>query len=233
MSFLHDLKASLLHLAFPHICEGCGTDALPPAYALCSRCLASLPETHFHRIPGNPAERIFWGRLPLGFASAQYYFTRDSMIQRLMHGLKYEGQKDLGLFLGRMMGHSLLTAALIGTVDALVPLPLHPAKERKRGYNQAALLCEGMAEVLKKPVRKTVVARRVQTETQTKKGRTERWSNMDGKFALRDPSAAEGQHLLLVDDVLTTGATIEACGRALLEAKDSRLSVATLCISGR
>ena len=233
MSFLLQLKESLLHLAFPHICEGCGSDALPPSHALCTRCLATLPETHFHRIRGNPVERIFWGRLPIDFASAQYYFTRDSVIQRLMHGLKYEGQKELGLFLGRMMGQSLLTASLIATVDALVPLPLHPAKEQKRGYNQATVLCEGMAEVLKKPVLRSLVGRKVQTETQTKKGRAERWNNMDGKFALRDPSGAAGRHLLLVDDVLTTGATIEACGRALLEGADTRLSVATLCISGR
>ncbi len=233
MPFLPSLKESLLHLAFPPICEGCGSDALPPAHELCSHCLSLLPETHFHRLPGNPVERIFMGRLPLAFASAHYYFTRDSVIQRLMHGFKYEGQKDLGRFLGRLMGNALRANPVVASIDALVPLPLHPAKERKRGYNQATVLCEGMAEALAKPVFTNLVMRRTHTETQTKKGRTERWSNMEGKFQLRDPSQADGRHLLLVDDVLTTGATLEACGRALLEGINTSLSLATLCISGR
>lgn len=218
-------------MAFPHICAGCGSDLLDKENELCWQCLSSLPKTDFHLYGNNPIEKTFWGRLPLKHASAQYYFTKESLIQRLMHSFKYKANKELGTFLGNLIGHQLMQSNRFQYVDALVPLPLYPSKERKRGFNQAVVLCEGMAAVMQKPVLANVVKRNQFTETQTKKNRIERWENMEGRFELVNEAPMEGKHILLVDDVMTTGATLEACGRELLKTKDVRLSITTLCFS--
>ena len=152
-------------------------------------------------------------------------------MQQLVHQLKYKGNKEMGTYMGELMGWALLESKRFESVDALIPLPLHKSKERLRGYNQSTLLCEGIAKVMEKPVLTDVVARPEETESQTKKNRVERWENMQGKFKLKDASAIEGLHVLLVDDVITTGATLEACGREILQAKNVRLSVGTLCFS--
>jgi ComF family protein len=233
MLTLSEIKNSLLHLFFPHVCDGCGSDLLNEASRLCIRCVTSLPETNFEPHAGNPVEKTFWGRLQIVHAAAHFYFTKESLMQHLMHQFKYKGNKDLGLQLGRMMGHALKSSARFYNINALVPLPLFPSKEKKRGYNQATVLCEGIAEVFSLPVLKDVISRPQHTETQTKKGRIERWRNIEGKFQLEKPEATRGKHLLLVDDVVTTGATLEACGAELLKADDVQLSIATLCIASR
>jgi ComF family protein len=231
MPLFKEIKNSLLHLAFPHVCEGCGTDNLQAEHLLCLRCLSSLPTTNFHLHPDNPIERIFWGRIPVSSATAQYYFTKESMMQHLMHQFKYKGNKEVGTYLGKLMGWAMAESTRFLSLDALIPLPLHKSKEHKRGYNQATLLCEGISSVLNKPVLKNIVVRPEQTETQTKKNRIQRWQNMEGKFELTNPRALEGKHLLLVDDVVTTGATLEACGREILKGQNVQLSIATLCFS--
>lgn len=163
-------------------------------------------------------------------AAAQFYFTKDSLMQKLIHQFKYKGNKELGLQMGRMMGEKLKQSERF-YADALIPLPLFPAKEKRRGYNQAAVLCEGIAEIMKLPVIKNAVIRPQHTETQTKKGRIERWKNIEGKFLLSRPELLRNKSLLLVDDVITTGATIEACGMEILKAGKIKLSVAALCYS--
>ncbi|TMI97826.1 MAG: ComF family protein [Bacteroidetes bacterium] len=228
-----EIKESLLHVVFPHVCDGCGSDLLNIESRLCIRCLSSLPETNFEIHPNNPVEKDFWGRLQIINASAHLYFTKESLVQHLMHQLKYNGNKELGLQLGRLMGNALKNAIRFNEIDALVPLPLFPSKEKKRGYNQATILCEGIAEILLLPILDKAITRPQHTETQTKKGRIERWKNIEGKFQLIDPAAIENKHLLLVDDVVTTGATLEACGHELLTAKNVKLSIATLCVASR
>ena len=223
-----EIKDSFFHLLFPHVCSGCGSDLLSEESMLCMRCVDAMPETNFEIHPNNPVEKKFWGRLQLVAATAQYYFTKESLMQDLMHQFKYKANKDLGLQLGRMMGESLKRSNRFN-VDALIPLPLFPAKEKKRGYNQATILCEGMAEYMNVPVINDVIIRPQFTETQTKKGRIERWLNMEGKFILKNPSVILNKHILLVDDVVTTGATLEACGTELLKAGKIRLSISTLC----
>lgn len=231
MPLLKEIKDSLLHLAFPHVCEGCGTDNLQLEHLLCLRCSSSLPSTNFHLHANNPIEKIFWGRIAVTCATAQYYFTKESLMQHLMHQFKYKGNKEVGLFLGKLMGWAMKESNRFTNIDALIPLPLHKSKEHKRGYNQAMVLCEGISSVMNKPVWKDVVIRPEQTETQTKKRRIERWQNMKGKFLLVNEAAIEDKHVLLVDDVVTTGATLEACGSELLKAKNLQLSIATLCFS--
>jgi len=230
---LKEIKDSLLHVVFPHVCDGCGSDLLNVESCLCIRCLSSLPETNFEKHDNNPVEKLFWGRMQIINASASFYFTKESLMQRLMHQFKYKGNKDLGLQLGRLMGAALRSSNRFKNVDALIPLPLFPKKEKKRGYNQAAVLCDGLAEILNLPVLNKVILRPQHTDTQTKKGRIERWKNIEGKFLLRDPGAIKNKHLLLVDDVVTTGATLEACGNELLLVEGVKLSVTTLCLASR
>lgn len=229
---LQVIKDSFLHLLFPHVCAGCGSDILNEETLLCMRCVDLMPETNFELHANNPVEKTFWGRLPLAAATAQFYFNKESLLQQLMHQFKYRGNKELGFQLGSIMGEQLKRSGRF-EVDAIVPLPLFPAKEKRRGYNQATVLCEGMARVMNIPVLHKVITRPQHTETQTKKGRIERWENIEGKFVLADPVAISKRHLLLVDDVITTGATLEACGNELLKAENARLSIATFCIASR
>ncbi|TAL51857.1 MAG: ComF family protein [Chitinophagaceae bacterium] len=233
MIHLKEIKDSLLQLVFPHVCSGCGSDLLNEESQLCLRCLTAMPETNFHIHANNPVEKIFWGRLQLVSATAQYYFTKESLMQRLMHQFKYKGNKELGLQLGRLMGSGLKETDRFNNIEGLIPLPLFPSKEKKRGYNQATILCEGMAEIMNVPVLRNIIVRTEYTETQTKKGRLERWINMEGKFELVNEDVIQNKHILLVDDVITTGATLEACGIELLRAGNVKLSVATLCQASR
>jgi len=228
-----EIKDSVLHLLFPHVCSGCGSDLLSEESFLCMRCLAEMPETNFHLYANNPVEKIFWGRLPLASATAHYYFNKESLMQRLMHQLKYKGDKELGRQLGRLIGSDLLKTERFSGVDALIPLPLFATREKRRGYNQATVLCEGIAEVIHAAVLTDVIIRSRQTESQTKKGRVERWENMDGKFELLDPEEIENKHIWLIDDIITTGATLEACGQELIKATNVRLSIAACCYTSR
>ncbi|HWR33886.1 MAG TPA: phosphoribosyltransferase family protein [Chitinophagaceae bacterium] len=233
MVTLKEIKNAVLHLLFPHVCAGCGSDILNVESSLCMKCIDAMPETNFELHANNPVEKSFWGRLPLVNATAQFYFTKESLMQHLMHQFKYKSNRDLGIQLGRIMGDQLSRSDRFSDIDALVPLPLFPAKEKRRGYNQATVLCQGMAESMKIPVLDKSVIRPQHTETQTKKGRIERWRNMEGKFVLSDADPIRNKHLLLIDDVVTTGATLEACGNELLKAENVKLSVACLCIASR
>lgn len=227
-----EIQDSLLHLFFPHVCAGCGNDILNEETLLCMQCMHALPDTNFENHPHNPVEKIFRGRLPLVGATAQFYFTKESLMQRLMHQFKYKRNSGLGLQLGKIMGEQIKRSERF-EADALVPLPLFAAKEKRRGYNQAKVLCDGMATVLNVPVLDQVVIRPQHTDTQTKKGRIERWKNMEGKFILANPDAIHNKNVMLVDDVITTGATLEACGHELLQGENVKLSLATLCVASR
>ena len=231
MKFLKEINDSLLHLAFPHICEGCGSDRLELENFLCLNCLNALPETNFHLYASNPAEAVFLGRIEIANGTAQYYFTGHSLMQRLLYRFKYYGHKELGLYLGCLMGKALAQSGRFDLVEALVPLPLHERKERKRSFNQSLILCEGIASVWSKPVIGNAVKRIENTSSQTRKNRIERWQNMEGKFTVSDVGQLENKHILLVDDVITTGATLEACGKMILEVENVRLSIAALCFA--
>jgi ComF family protein len=233
MQKARDIKEAVLHLLFPHVCDGCGSENLSADSCICAMCIASLPKTSFEKHVDNEVEKLFWGKLPVQAAAAHFYFTKESLLQHLMHQFKYKGNKELGLHLGRIMGEQLIQTSRFANVEALVPLPLFANKERKRGYNQSTILCNGMAEVMQLPVLEKVVVRPTHTETQTRKGRIERWKNMEGKFLLADANAIKGKHILLVDDVVTTGATLEACGITLSAAADVTLSATCFCIASK
>jgi ComF family protein len=228
MKTFQQLLHSALHLFYPHTCCGCGSDLLPSNALLCGQCIVQLPHTRFAPMANNAVEKMFTGRLPLQAAYAQLYFTKDGLVQHLIHQLKYKGNTDIGLYLGRLMGQTVLDTARFHLIDALVPLPMYAAKERQRGYNQATILCRGMAEVLQVPIDTQHIIRQRHTQTQTRKQRTGRWQNVEGSFAVTNPAALAGKHLLLVDDVVTTGATLDACGHVIRQVPGTTLSIASL-----
>jgi ComF family protein len=217
-----------LHLIFPHYCEDCGNDVLEESQLLCLQCLAKLPETNFFTAQGNPIEKTFYGRLQVESAAAGYYFTKDSLIQHLMVELKYHNKREIGVYLGKKIGYMLGSSERFTSVDCIVPLPLNEKKLQKRGYNQAAVICEGIAEAWNKPVISNAVERKLFTETQTHKDRVSRWQTMQEVFALKNPEVLHDKHVLLVDDIVTTGATLEACGLLMLQIPGIKLSIATV-----
>lgn len=228
MPFLSTHSISdFLHLFFPHNCEGCGSDILREDHFLCTRCIHHLPETNFISTAFNPIEKLFYGRLPLTAAGAAYYFTKESLLQHILIQLKYKANPEAGYFLGRMMGYALEKTERFQAVDMLIPLPLNPKKEQQRGYNQANLICKGITEIWRRPIETDAVNRILFTETQTRQNRVSRWQNMEGVFSVTDPRLLENKHILLIDDVITTGATLEACGSVILKVPGTSLSIAS------
>jgi ComF family protein len=217
-----------LHLFFPHNCLGCGTDILNNEDALCAYCLTQLPETGFLMRPENPIEKIFYGRIPVEHAGSAFYFNKDSLLQHIIVQLKYRGNRDAGIYLGKLLGSHLADAQRFNDVDMIIPLPLNEKKLFMRGYNQTSLIAKGITEVWKKPVNEYSVRRMLFTETQTHKDRISRWQTMEGVFAVTNGSELNDKHILLVDDVITTGATIEACASTILKIPGTKLSIATL-----
>jgi ComF family protein len=197
---------------------------------LCLRCIHDLPVTNFAMHANNPLEKKFWGRLALTSAMSELYFSKDSIVQNMIHEFKYRGNKKAGHYFGNLMGRSLLNSNRFN-IDLIVPLPLFIRKEKMRGFNQAEILCNGIAEIINKPVISKNIIRKIFTESQTRKHRVERWKNVEGIFFINDPKFLEGKDILLVDDVITTGATLEACGTEILKVTGTKLSVATLAIA--
>lgn len=226
-----DLYHGLLHLLYPNLCVGCSTDVQSTHHCFCISCQRKLHPTNMHLLAENEFTERFWGRVPIVAGAALYYFNRKSPIQKALHQLKYQNQADVGVRLGRQLGNLLQHAPLFQAVDGIVPVPLHPKKERLRGYNQSALLAAGLSDALQIPVFSGVLVRQQFSESQTRKKRMDRFDNVQEVFSVRRPERIQGRHLLLVDDVLTTGATLEACGQVLLQVPDVRLSMATVAIA--
>ncbi len=214
-------------LFVPRRCAGCDTTLMSFEECLCLGCMEDLPRTRFHEDAANRVEQLFWGKLKLESASALLHFARKGMVQHMLHRIKYQQDQDTGLFLGRLMGEELKDSPRFASVDMLLAVPLHPRKQRSRGYNQAQLLVDGMCETWPHPSVGRELMRVVRTPSQTKRGRLDRWLNVKEAFHLPDPGALQGKHVLIVDDVVTTGATIEGCVHALRTVPDLRVSLFT------
>jgi ComF family protein len=230
---LKNIFGSTMHLLYPHVCTGCGSDLLEKDNLLCLTCIQDLPHTNFAALQNNPVEKDFWGRINLEAAYSQFYFSKAFLIQHLIHQLKYKGDTKIGFYLGEIMGKTMLKSNRFSSIDTLIPLPMYAAKEHKRGYNQATVICNGISSVMNIPVLSNAVIRQHATETQTRKHRTERWENVKDSFKVAKPAELNAKHVLLVDDVVTTGATLEACGNVILNATDARLSIATLAYAAK
>jgi len=220
-----------ISLLFPRICAACGNSLWKQEETVCLSCEFHLPRTNFHLSLENLVSRLFWGRVNLESAAAYLYFNKGTKVQRLIHQLKYKGRRDIGIYFGRQYGQHLRYSPFFQTVQLIVPVPLHTKKLMQRGYNQSEQFAIGLGESMKIPVDPDAICRRKETETQTKKSRFRRWQNVADVFEVKDPGSLAMKHVLLVDDVITTGATLESCIRALSSIHGIRISVATIAVA--
>lgn len=216
-----------INLLYPQPCLACGTILTTTEDSICTSCIINLPKTNYHLHNENPLNKIFWGRVSIEMVAAYYFFNKGNKVQNLLHQLKYKGAKNVGEKIGLLYGYELLEFNNFKDVDFIVPVPLHPKKLKKRGYNQSESFANGLAQSLKKEVVTNLLLRTVNSETQTKKSRFNRWENVATIFTISNASAIEGKHVLLVDDVITTGATIEGCAQ-LLTQNNATVSVVTI-----
>lgn len=228
---LTDLKKGITHLFYPDLCEGCNKPLVAEEDVLCIACETLVPETGYDSVADNDTSMRFAGRIPFKHATSFAYFTDEGLLQHLLHGLKYKGRKDIGAYLGSRFARRLGTTDWVSTVDAIVPVPLHTTRMARRGYNQSEVIAEAMSGVLRIPTLSRPLARVRNTESQVNKTRIERTENMQAAFAVTDHAEFAGKHILIIDDVLTTGATIEACANALLAVEGVKISIATIGIA--
>jgi ComF family protein len=207
--------SQLIALLFPSLCVGCNQTLVGGEFQLCTVCIQNLPETHFHTNNENDLEKTFWGRIPIEHAFAFLMFKKMGVVQHILHELKYNNNPDLGVMLGNMYGEKLKQAGL--SFDGIIAVPLHPKKQKLRGYNQSDCFAVGLSEALNSKHLNNVLVRNTHTETQTKKSRFARWQNVGEVFQVNQPELIQNKKILLVDDVITTGATIEACSLPLLD----------------
>ena len=222
----------LINLFFPRVCAACGNILLEGEDTVCTTCRFLLPKTGFELHPDNPMAQMFYGQMPFNAVMAEFFFSKTSKVQHLIHGLKYHHCRENGIFLGQEIGKSLLQAADYQGIDCILPIPLHPKKEKIRGYNQSHVIAEGITEIMSIPIVEDCLVRSVFTDTQTKKSREDRWQNVKDIFEVKNPEKLKGKHVLMVDDVLTTGATLMAAGKALMQVEGIKISVATAACAG-
>lgn len=228
---IKDWLSSFLSLLFPRCCLVCGRPLAKGEECICTMCNINLPRTNYHLQENNPVERLFWGKVPLERATSFFFYRKGSDFRQILHQLKYGGRKELGATMGRYMASELLPSGFFKGIDVIIPVPLHKKKQQLRGYNQSEWIVRGIAVVTGISVNTESIIRRKNTETQTRKSAFERWENVDGIFELHSSEPLQGKHVLVVDDVLTTGATTVACASALMEVQGIRISILTLAVA--
>lgn len=231
MSYLYDLWDDFISLLFPRLCYACGNHLLRNENLICTECYVVIPRTNYHKLEDNPVAQLFWGRCMIEKAAAFSYYNKGSRIRNLIHYLKYKGVREIGYELGRIYGLSLKASGFTDDIDLIIPVPLHPSKKRIRGFNQSETISMGIADVAHLPLDVKSLARTIVSVTQTKRSRYERWTNVEGIFQVVDPLSISGKHILLVDDVITTGSTIESCTNALLKFEGVKVSVVALAFA--
>jgi ComF family protein len=225
------MLTDFVSLIFPHTCSACGNTLFKHEKTICTSCLYSLPKTNFHLGDDTVFKNIFTGRLHVEAAVACYYFIKGGRVQALIHQLKYRNQRDVGVEVGRWYGNELKRSGIVSGVNVIIPVPLHRAKKKQRGYNQSEVFAQGLAASLHIPVDSESLVRVQSTESQTTKKRFLRWQNVETVFQLNNAEHLQGKHILLVDDVVTTGATLEASALALADIKDVKISIATIAFA--
>lgn len=228
---MREYLAPFFRLFFPQLCLACREQTPVRGEVVCLTCRHELPFTGQEQLAENAFTERFWGRVPLETGTALLYFSKSGKVQQLIHQLKYHEQAEVGVALGRWLGGRLKKASHLPPVDGLVPVPLHPRKQHQRGYNQAERIATGLAEVLEIPVYTDVLTRPDYALSQTQKSRIDRLESVQQAFALNPRTRLTHQHLMLVDDVLTTGATLEACAQQLLQLEGIKISMVTLAMA--
>ncbi len=221
----------ITHYLYPNRCSFCKIKLLPKEMGVCLQCIYKLPKTNNFDEPNNLDETLLAGRFPFERAASFAFFTKEGLLQALIHDLKYKNKPHVGHLIGALFGADLLGSNFLSTIDVIVPVPLHPKKQVKRGYNQAESFAQGISKTTSIPVSTDELIRAINNPTQTKRSKSERWENVKGVFEVTNTNTFQNKHVLLVDDVITTGSTLEACAIALLECSNVKISVATIGIA--
>ena len=222
-----------LALIYPRNCVACGNSLYKHEEQLCNYCYTHLPKSNFHKHEKNPVATLFYGRTPLLLASSFYVFQKKGNIQKVLHAIKYKHNKDLAVLVGKWYAEDLKSSNIISKADFIIPVPLHHKKFKIRGYNQSEEFAGGLSEGLKIPLNTSVLKRKEFTQTQTKKSKYERWENVEDVFELIIPETFEKKHIIIVDDVITTGATIEACCQLLQQIEGVKISVLSIAYADK
>lgn len=225
------LIQSLLSLFYPQTCPVCNRILIDGEKFICMHCLFQIPRTHYHLASQNQAEERFRGKIPIRKASAFLYYSKGGKTQKVIAEIKYKGNFRMGEWIGEIMAGEMIRSSFFEDIDMIVPVPLHKKRERQRGYNQAEAISKGVGKGCNIPVNNTCLIRKSGNSTQTRKSIFERWLNTQGIFEVRYPEQVNGKHVLIIDDVLTTGSTIEACAASLLKCKNVKISILTLAIT--
>ncbi|MFD2822772.1 ComF family protein [Lacinutrix iliipiscaria] len=221
---------TVVNLFFPKVCYSCYDALLDFENYVCTKCRHNLPITNFHYDTNNPVEKVFYGRAKVEKATALLRFEKKGIVQQLIHNLKYKGYEDIGVFLGEWLGNELKDIEGFKDVDVVIPVPLHKNKLKKRGYNQVDKFGEEIAKALSTEYNKTSLIKITNTKSQVTKKRFARWQITNELFAIENLNQIENKHILLVDDIITTGATLESCINVLNTAKNVKISIATMAI---
>ncbi|MEJ0054652.1 MAG: phosphoribosyltransferase family protein [Bacteroidota bacterium] len=225
---LNTVVEDFISLFFPHYCLACAGSLVKGEDLFCTVCLTNLPKTNYHRHNENPIKGKLTGRLPLKHGWAFLKFRKSGIVQHLLHQLKYNNHPEVGVRLGQLFGRDLLLSGFEKEFDLILPVPLHSSRKRQRGYNQSSMLAEGLSNAMNIRWDESISIRMQSTTTQTHKTKVERWENVKDVFSVDGMTDLKGKRILLVDDVITTGATLEACGQHLVSCGCSELSVACL-----
>ncbi len=224
MKFLKDI----LHIFFPKVCMCCNEHLVNNENTICLICRHDLPLTHFSSETSNLVEQTFYGRIPIKYGTALFYFLKKGKVQQLIHNLKYNNQQQIGVLIGNWLGDEIITSNRIKNIDCIIPVPLHKKKLKERGYNQVTTFGESLSTKLNIPFYENILIRISSAKTQTKNIRFDRWKNVQGLFYVQNNLILENKHILLIDDVITTGATLEACYKALDKANSVKISIACM-----
>ena len=222
---------SLINLFFPKVCSGCSSFLLTNENVICTVCRHDIPLTNHHLIINNDAFKKFYGRIPVLHASALFYFHKKGIVQQLIHNLKYKGHEEIGAILGEWYAEDLRTIALLHTADEIIPVPLHRRKLKERGYNQVTTFGKSLSTRLKIDYNDSLLKRNVYSKTQSKKTLLGRTEGIETIFSVTFTEKDHNKHFLLIDDVITTGATLEACSRALLQIPGAKISVVCMAMA--
>jgi ComF family protein len=219
----------LLLFFFPVHCLVCGKRLIKPDQVLCLKCEFNLPRTGYRDRTDNPVSQSFWGRVQVEMGTSLFRFEKGSDYQVLLHELKYRGNRSVGIYLGRLLGDDIIHSSF-SLCDLIVPVPLHPKRLKERGYNQSEIIASGISESTGIPVAQGLIMRQTHHHSQTSMGRYDRFENVSGNFSIC-PNAPDvnGMKILLVDDVVTTGSTLEACSLEILKNFRCSVFIATVC----
>lgn len=228
MESFKEICLAFISLFYPNNCPACNKTLISGEDWICTTCLLDIPKSDYWLDPNNPVNQMFWGKTKIQFASAFLLFNKGSKYRKLIHRLKYEDDQKSGQRLGYLYGREINKSSKYEKIDYIIPVPLHPKKQKKRGYNQSECITDGLSEAMNIPVLNSLLIRTKNTSTQTKKHKDERWENVSGVFDVLKSEILEGKHVLLVDDVITTGATIEHCAMTLIEKSNCKVSIACI-----